>query len=201
MPLKLITAPPVLPVTVAEAKRAIRAEEFDDDDTYIEALIRVATDYLDGPNGILQRALVQQTWDLYLDSFPSNEIRIPLSPLREVVHIKYDDDNGDEQTVSTADYTVDTIRQPGWVLPSQEASWPTTFNGVNAVRVRFTAGYEPSSDSPSDLTAGVPPQIKQWILLNVGLHYAQREPIAVGTVAANLSWIADALIERLKVYV
>lgn len=164
MALKLITAPTVEPVTLEQAQAQLRNTS-SSDETMIEMLITVARQHVEG---MLHRALITQTWDLYLDAFPCHEIRIPLPPLQSVTHVKYDDENGDEQTWSDDDYTVDTVNQPGWVLPVEGVPWPTTFNGVNTVRVRFVAGYPPDTgDSPADQRANVPGPIKQAILLGI----------------------------------
>lgn len=199
MTLKLVTAPTVEPITWAQAQAHLRAP--DDDEDLVTALIGAVRQHIDGPDGLLQRALVTQTWDLYLDKFPCSEIRIPLPPLQSVVSVKYDDKDGNEQTVSDANYSVDTISQPGWLLPDSGTPWPTTFNGVNAVRVRFIAGYPPGTDSPVDLAANVPLPIKQWMLLQIGTFYLQRETLVIGQSVQNLPWMYEGLLQGYRVYV
>jgi uncharacterized phiE125 gp8 family phage protein len=99
-----------------------------------------------------------------------------------VTSIKYDDSGGVETTLATTEYEVDTVSQPGWVVPIT-TGWPTAiWEGINAVRIRFVAGYDPGTDSPIDLAANVPQSIKAAILLHVGQLYDQREDVAVGTV-------------------
>lgn len=164
MALKLITAPTVEPISLVEAKAHLRITESTYDDM-IEMLIGAVRQSIDGKDGVLQRALVTQTWDLYLDCFPGHEIRIPLPPLQSITHVKYDDADGNEQTVASVDYTVDAVNEPGWVIHDSASAWPTTFDGVNAVRIRFVAGYPPTTDSPPDLTENVPLPIKQAMLL------------------------------------
>lgn len=187
MALKLITAPATTPVSLTEAKAHLRVDHTDDD-TLITACIAAATAYVDGPNGWLGRALIEQTWELTIDEFPDNEIKIPMPPLIEVVSIKYDDTAGDEQTLSTDDYTVDLVSEPGWVLPDD--TWPSTFDGINAVRIRFRAGY----------TGGVPADIKAAILLYIGTLYEHRETVIVGQAATQLPWAAEALLRRKKIH-
>lgn len=165
MALKLITPPAVEPVTLEQAQAQLRNTKVSDE-TMIETLIVVARQHVEG---LLRRALITQTWDLYLDRFPCSEIKIPKPPLQSVTHVRYDDENGDEQTIDDDNYTVDSVNEPGWVLPVDGSySWPTTFNGVNAVRVRFVAGYPPDTgQSPADLRANVPAPINQAILLSI----------------------------------
>ena len=193
MALRLITAPAVTPVTLAEAKAHLVVDH-SDDDTLIQAYINAATGYCDGPHGFLGRALVDQTWELVLDEFPVNEIRIPLPPLISVVHVKYDDAAGVEQTVSSSTYTVDNVSEPGWILPASSGMWPSTFDGINAVRVRFRAGYIDATVSP--VLMAVPPDIRAAILLYVGTLYNGRETEVVGSSVAPMPWSAEQLLRR-----
>ncbi len=200
MALKLITAATVEPVTLAQAKAQLNVDH-DDDNDLIELLISVTREHLDGEAGLLQRALVTQTWDLYLDAFPCGDIRIPLPPLQSVTSVKYDDENGDEQTVDAENYSVDTVNEPGWLRRNHSWSWPTTYCAANAVRVRFIAGYPPSTDSPPDLLANFPKPLMQWMLLQIGTFYRQRETLVIGSSVAHLPWLAESLIQRYRVYV
>lgn len=199
MALRLITAPTVFPVTLAEAKAHLRVDHSTDDDL-INLYIEASTAYCDGPEGFLGRAIVTQTWELVIDEFPDNEIKIPLPPLQSVTSVTYDDADGTEQVVSSSDYTVDAVSEPGWVIPESDGSWPDTFEGINAVRIRFVAGYAPTSDSPPDLRGNIPHSIKAAILLLVGSQYAHREENVIGTIVQPLDWGADALLRRHRMH-
>ena len=53
------------------------------------------------------RALLTQTWDMYLDEFPcAGEIIIPLSPLQSVTSVSYVDQHGATQTWASANYRI-----------------------------------------------------------------------------------------------
>src|SRR3974377_971688 len=67
MRLDLITPPAVEPVTLAEAKQHARVE-YPDDDALITGMIVAARRMAETR---LRSALITQTWNLYLDSFPS----------------------------------------------------------------------------------------------------------------------------------
>src|SRR5262245_32745258 len=197
MALRLITAPTVEPLTLAETKQHLRVDH-DDDDDLIAAYIAAAVSYCDGEYGFLGRALVTQTWELVLDNFPLHEIKIPLPPLQSVESIKYDDSAGDEQVVATDSYWVDAASEPGWIVPAT-AGWPTAvLDAVNSVRVRFVAGYDPTTDSPPDYRANVPRAVKQAMLLQVGQFYQQREDVVIGVNAVRLSWGAEALLRPFR---
>lgn len=201
MALKLITPPTITPVTLDEAKAHLRVDT-PDEDALITLLIQAATDHVDGPNAFLGRALIDQTWELVIDAFPPapgssellNQIKIPIPPLIEVVSITYDDPAGMPIVYDPINYTVDTVSEPGWIVPA--SSWPTTFDGINAVRIRFRAGYVDTVLS----TGTVPADIKGAILLYIGALYANREEVGTeGRVPVELPWGADRLLRRRRI--
>lgn len=191
MALKLITAPAAEPISLEEAKLHLREDGSDQDDL-IEMLITAVRQQIDGKDGFLNRALITQTWDLYLDQFPcgSGEIKIPLAPLQSVTYVKYYDTDGVEQTVSSSDYTVDIVSNSGWVVPNSSTPWPTPQTGINKVRVRFIAGYGSSGDD-------VPATIRAWMLLNIGALYQQRESIVIGQ---TISALPDHILNMLSTF-
>jgi uncharacterized phiE125 gp8 family phage protein len=167
MTLTLITPPAVTPVSAAEMKRWLRIDD-DEEQAEIEAMIGDAVDHVDGWSGILGRAMIEQTWELTLDAFPACDIQIPLGPLIGVTSIKYDDPDGIEQTLSASAYEVDNLREPGWVVPVSGTAWPSTIVAINAVRVRFTAGF--GNDA-----ASVPGSVKRALRLLIAHWYQNRE--------------------------
>lgn len=206
MGLKLVTAPADNPVTLAQAKAHLR-EDSDDFNDQIEAFIDAATAYADGPMGFLGRALIDQTWDLYLDAFPAVSvvgtrnvyaIEIPLPPLIEVVDVFYLDSNGVEQTFDAASYTVDDSSEPARIVLGSTGSWPTIQEAANAVRVRFRAGYLDQGVSPA--VESVPGTIKAAILIMVGDLYQNRESSVIGQTVTKIPWSAEALLRRHRIY-
>jgi uncharacterized phiE125 gp8 family phage protein len=170
--LTLVTAPATDPITLAETKGWCRVD-FDDDNQTLTNLIRTAVKRLDGPYGLLGRALITQTWELVLDAFPSGIIDVPLPPLQQVVSIKYDDENGDEQTLATSAYTVDIASDPGRI-ESGDDGWPATLDRIAAVRIRFIAGF---GDDVTDL----PEPLRTAIMMHVGHLFEHRESVMLGT--------------------
>lgn len=159
MSLKLITAPAAEPVDLTLAKAHCRITD-SQQDALVTLAIESARQAVDGQNGVLGRALITQTWELVLDCFPSEFIRIPLPPLQSVVSIKYQDPDGIEQTLDPGRYLVDTASQPGGVVVDADG-WPETDDTANAVVIRFVAGYGATA-------ASVPAPIRSAILLQVG---------------------------------
>jgi uncharacterized phiE125 gp8 family phage protein len=165
MSMKLITAPSVNPVDSATVKAHLRVIG-SSEDALITIYTDAATQALDGPNGLLGRALVTQTWEYVLDKFPSAEIKMPLPPIQTVTFVKYLDESGVEQTLDSARYQVDTAGDPGWIVVDADG-WPATMDTANAVTIRFVAGY--------GLAAAVPAPIKSAILLHVGDLFENRQ--------------------------
>ena len=164
--LKLITAPTEEPVDLEEVKDQIRVDGTDQD-AFLTSQISVARLHVEGTE--LNRALVTQTWDYYLQDWPAtNYIEIPLPPLQSITSIKYTDYLGAESTMSSSDYLVDTIAEPGRVYLKWDKSWPSaSLQVVNPIVVRFVAGYGAAS--------AVPEPIRQAILLAIGSLYENRE--------------------------
>lgn len=185
MNLKRAVAPAATPVTLAEAKAHLRVTS-GAEDALITALIAAATDHLDGWSGVLARALVTQTWKLWLDEWPVDDaIQIPLGPLQSVASVTYlHPDSGVATAVDAASYVVDTVSADGWVVPAAGFAWPTPKDAINAVEVTFVCGH--------GLAADVPPALKAAILLLVGDLYANREGQSDRAITPNLT--VDRLI-------
>jgi uncharacterized phiE125 gp8 family phage protein len=194
--LKLITPPPFEPLTLAEVKEYLRVDHADEDAT-IARCFSAAVGYADGPDGFLQRALIDQEWELTLDAFPVREIRIPLPPLLQIVNVFYDDAGGVQQILDPGGYSVDRVNEPGWIVPV--GNWPATFNGINAVRIRYRAGYIDASQSPN--IGDVPEDIKQALVLYASSLFDNRDVMVVGQTATAAPWSAEQLLRRRRVEV
>lgn len=148
---RLITAPAAEPVSLDTAFRArLRLDGADDDDD-IALMVKAARRLVEAET---HRALITQTWSLFLDGFPDDngEILIPRAPLSSVTWIKYYDTDGNLQTLSSANYHVATAAEPGRIWPTYNAVWPATHYGrPESVEVRFIAGYGSSAtDVPEE---------------------------------------------------
>lgn len=186
MTLVSVAAPEPL-VSLAEVKRHCRATDFDDDDAYLASLVAVAQAHIEGPGGWLGRAFGEQEWELRLDAFPSNDIRLPLPPLQSVDEIEYVDADGITQTLASfREFGVGSLNGGGFILPAYDETWPITRDEPEAVRITFTAGY-----------SAVPTQVKHAILLLVGEWYENRED--AGSLKLNeIPTCASALLMPLR---
>lgn len=192
MSLNLITGPAQEPVTLAEAKLHLRVTD-SSEDALITSLISASRSLAEHETG---RALITQTWERVLDAFPAAEIMLGRPTVLAITSITYLDTTGTLQTLSGSRYVLDADSPAGYVACATGYSWPDTIDAMNAVRVRFTAGY-------GALASAVPSDIKQWMLLQIGTMYANREGILItGRQPAELpNRFVGALLDRHRVYI
>lgn len=187
MALLVISQPAEEPITASEAKASPSLRvSVATDDTDITALIKTARMMAER---YTLHALVTQTLELVLDGFPTGGIRLPMPPLQSVTSIKYIDTSEVEQTMDPLDYSVDDDSSVGLIVPAYGETWPTdVLDQVNAVRVRYVAGF--------GAAAAVPEDIKSWIKIMVGTLYDNPQGVVVGqTVASIPRNYVDALLD------
>lgn len=193
MRLRLVTAPTVEPLTAVEARA--RAGISDDvAEATVNAWVKASRQGFDGKDGLLGRALVQQTWELSLEDFLSvdcqppfprpwfwtgpsatSRLKMPLPPLISVTSVKFLDVDSAEQTLATDQYRV-IPGDPGFVVAAAGLSWPAVRRGEpDAVKITFICGYGGDGSA-------VPEPI--------------REAIARGLMLANSSTSRDPLLAR-----
>lgn len=222
MPTVQVTGPAVEPLTLAEAKTHLRVD-VSDDDTLITSLIVVARQ---GAEAYTRRSMCTQTWKLVLDTFPAPGINVgsanwygpqwgtspgPLTTLRpngttgfeivlergpiaSVESITYTDQNAVTQTLAGSAYVVDLVSEPARIVPAYGTTWPATLNQINAVTVNFTAGY--------GVAAAVPQSVKQWMLLQIGAMYENREAFLAGrSITITALPFIDGLLDPYRVLV
>lgn len=178
-------APSVEPVSLADAKQALRLTGADEDG-YLTNRIVEARRLVERWLG---RQLITATWKLYLDEFP-DEVLLEKLPVATVTSITYVDLDGTTQTLASADYQTDITSQdtPARIMPAYGKSWPDTrADTYNAVCVTFTAGYGAAATS-------VPDTIKAAILLLVGHRYELREPLNIGNIVNEIPFSVQALL-------
>lgn len=166
------------PLTVEQVQNYLRivpsspADPLEDAD--LQLFISAAREQAEIMQG---RDLVRKQWDLTLDYWPSWRIELG-NPLVSVDLFQYQDSDGVFKTLAEdTDYIVDTRRQPGFVSPIYNGSWPTfTPWPSSSILLRFTSGF--SSDSAFWNDAGA--RIKNGMLLLISSWYNQRLPFETG---------------------
>ena len=181
------TGPTVRPLTVADILPHLKIET-DEDDSNLLGMLDAAIAEIDGKNGWLGRAIIQQTWQYSLDSFCKRAIRLPLPPLVSVTSIKYYDTDGTLQTLSSSAYRVLTAPEPGIVEPIYGTEWPATRDMIDAVQILYVCGYTQGA---------VPPQIITYLKNRVGTFDGSRDTLAPIS-ASEASWMKN-MLEGLRV--
>lgn len=140
------------PITLTEAKAQAYVTTEDDNDL-LNAMISAARKMVETRTG---RSLPTQTWDLWLDSWPADDVIVlPTPPAASVTHVKYYDTDGTQQTITATNYQVDSDTEPGIIVPVKTYEWPTLYDMRNPITVRFVCGYGDPEDVPQCLKAAI----------------------------------------------
>jgi uncharacterized phiE125 gp8 family phage protein len=177
-----VTAPPAEePITLTEAKLHLRVDHADDD-TLITSQIKTAREYCED---FQNRAFITQTIKLTLDEFP-DVICVPRPPLISVTSIKYIDENGQQQTLNSSVYKVDTESEPARIVPAYNQCWPGLRGDINSVEVIYQAGYGGA--------AAVPGKVISAMKLLLTHLYENREPVNIGNIVTELPMSVKSLL-------
>ncbi|QQS08679.1 MAG: phage head-tail connector protein [Phycisphaerales bacterium] len=194
MAVEIVTPPTEEPVTLVEAKAHLRVDVTAEDDL-ITRLIAEAREWVER---YTRRAVVDQTWRLWVDRFPDGAVDeygkpilgnrplgdvaiwLPGGKIKSINSVKYIDSAGVLQTLAGTEYALDSKdpQKHSRLLPAYGKTWPIARSEPNAVQIEYTAGY-------GDATA-VPAIIKQAVLLHVGWNYENREAVGRGDFLPSL---------------
>lgn len=195
------------PVTVDEVKPHLRvAISFTDDDAYIETLISSARWQTEV---FTRRALLTQTWEMFLDHFPVHGmrhgiynrniedhcIRVIKPPLQSVSFVKYLDPGGVLQIMDPSTYVVDTSSEPGRITTAIGVPWPPTGRLPNSVQVQFVAGFAASADDALALDPSFN-VFKLAIMHLVGHWYQNREPVVANQAVVLPMHVQSLLLSK-----
>lgn len=184
MAIKIITAPTIEPVTLAEAKAQCRVD-ISTDDALLMSLITAARIYCERTDW---RAYLTQTIELWLEAWPADDrIVLPRPPLQSVSKIEYYGTDDTKYTLAGTVYGVDANSTPGAVRLKYNQAWPaTSLRSYSAICVTYVAGWT----NPED----VPQTIRQAMLLLIGHWYENRENTTVGAVSRSIEFGVQALL-------
>lgn len=162
-----VTTPPAFEaMTIAELKALLHFDGTDEDAVLLMTL-GIAREFFEAD---INRSVVTQTLTYTADAFPSSSvcpILLPRPPLQSITHVKYYDADGVQQTWTASNYAFDTVRYPARLRPAYNINWPTTRDQMNAIEVRYVAGFS----SP----ALVPARYRHAIALLAGHMLENRE--------------------------
>lgn len=201
--LKSVAPSVVLPLSLSEAKLALRVD-VPDDDALIADLVRAAADYVQDQTW---SSLYLQTWELVLPGFPGcgayrdsacywharpQAIRLPRPPVASVVGVTYRDGNGDAVVLDPGVYQLVTAEDGAWLVPSYGSQWPVANPETpEPLVVEYIAGYDGSARP-------FPVQARQAVRLLVGHWYENREAVVVGTINSETRIAVDQLCRNIS---
>lgn len=128
-----------------------------------------------------------------MDAFPK-VIRLPKAPLQSVTSILYYDQTDTQVTWATSNYSVDTKREPGRIVPKVWfPDWrvfpvypPLSYRVSPKIEVLFVAGW-----------TTVPALVKQGILL-LAAHYFQRRESSIEGSLTDTPQGFNAIVNQYK---
>ncbi len=168
------------PVSLAEAKLHLRIDH-NDEDTQIASLITAARIHCED---IARRAFVTRTYRADLWRW-HDLIALPYPPLASVESIVYIDQAGQQHTLDSSVYGVDTHAEPGRIYLAQNQVWPATvLRDYAPIQITYTAGYGDAED--------VPETYKAAIKLYLAHLYENREAVVVAQ-GVSMTRLHDAL--------
>lgn len=158
--LSVKTAPTSEPVSLTEAKLALRIDS-EDHDSLVENLIKAARQFVEI---YCRRSLINTTYEMYLHTFGGAQIELLRPPIVSVSGVYYrSGTTAAWTTLAASQYHVDIYADPPII--EAEDSWPTiSADQPNHVKIEYVAGY---GTDPED----VPEPIRQGIISIVGDMY------------------------------
>jgi uncharacterized phiE125 gp8 family phage protein len=159
MPLILTTPPAAEPVSLAEAKTHLRVTHADDD-AYIARLIVAARRAVEQATSL---RLVTQGWSLFADRWPDCPALplqlAPVTAIGDIITYGVDDTPG---ALDPAHYYLDHVSRPARAVLRDGRTPPRGGRPVNAIEVRFTAGFGAASAVPEDLRQAILLAVAHW---------------------------------------
>lgn len=174
------------PVTVEEMRAHLRLTG-PEEDAAIAGFIKAARSHVEQ---VTRRALIAQSWRLYLDAWPQGRvIRFPVAPVLSVQDVTVFDGNGVPDTLSPDVWQLDRSSVPERLKIKLGAGVPAS--QMMAAEVDFTAGY---GNGPED----VPEEFRQAIRL-LAAHWFENREAGTELAEATLPFGLDRLLSTVRV--
>jgi uncharacterized phiE125 gp8 family phage protein len=154
----LIADPAVEPVTLVAMRDYLRLDDTVEDDL-VAALIKAARLLVEAACG---RQLVEQTWRITLDRWPTGRIvALPLSPLMRVARVRVYDGAGAGTDLAASLYRADSVSDPPRVAIEPGAPEPGRPN--HGIEIDVVAGFGPAAaDVPAPLAQAIRLLVARW---------------------------------------
>lgn len=163
-----VVEPTVEPLLIGETKLHLRVDD-DYENALISSLIITARNECERVGWL---SCCTQTWRVYLSQWPVSPLLLPRHPVQSISSIKYFDEADAEHTLSNSIYALTPA--PGLdasVSLAADQDWPSEPLSTRQypVVIEYVTGFGGSSS--------VPRAIKQWMLLQIGAMFEQREAV------------------------
>jgi uncharacterized phiE125 gp8 family phage protein len=183
--LRRTSEPEAESVSLEQVKRWLNLDSdiTEDDELLTDLLIPSAREFVENETRLV---LVDSIFEMKLDDFDrrgsylgwfwSQEIRLPVQPLIQVIDVQYLGTDGQYVSLPSTDWLEVKDEPPRIVSNPSGNCWPVLLPRPGAVLVTFRAGYE-SAGSPQD-AASVPTAIKLAMQMLIAHWYEHREALS-----------------------
>ncbi len=164
--------PTAEPVTLNEAKRALRLDH-DSEDELIAGLIRAAREEVEASCGL---ALIDQSWRLCLGGLPqSGRVFLRRHPIRTIISVTVYGADGEASLVDPGAYRLDAASRPGRLHFLQA---PAPGVATNGIEIDFSAGFgEAGTDVPDLIKRAMLALVAHWFEFRAGFG-AKDQPVS-----------------------
>ena len=178
------------PIAIADARLHCKLDLIGvshPDDDLIKAIVTAVREKSEHYAG---RSFAVKTLEDALDEFPAGGefIALTVGPVASITSIKYDDEDGVEQTLAIDQYSLDLYDDATRVHLAPDATWPATKIKKNAVRVRYVTADD------------CPKVARQAMLLSLRHLYDNRADSISGTIISPLPNGAESLLDAPKIW-
>lgn len=161
----LVVPPVESVVSLDELKSSLRISHSHEDD-FLARILAAAVSRVDGYDGVLGKALINQTWSQKFSHF-SNCMRLPIGKASSIVSIEYYDTLNVLQTASSSLFGLYSDDLGPFVELLYNQQWPQTYTRRDAVEIKWVCGFGATS-------ASVPQKIRHAIILLASQWYENR---------------------------
>jgi uncharacterized phiE125 gp8 family phage protein len=164
-------------MNVSDLEKHLNLPAGQEDADFLYAKIAAAQAQIESATG---KRLLTTTEVARFDEFRCRRLELPIAPVQSVTSITYLDENGDQQTLSAADYVLRTDSDAAYIYPTVGKTFPTTLNAAGAVTVTYVAGY---GNEGTDVPAPLLEAVKRL----AASMYENRESVLVGQQAQDMN--------------
>jgi len=170
-----------LPLSLAKAKTKLQIETEGLDEDAVEAIDVTVTDAILAAAELIEDqtkfGLRPTTWTLTLCEWPCFPFDLDRAPVRDVVAIRYLDEDKVSQTLSEADWDWFPSATGAMLWIDNDVSLPATAKRPDAVVIEFEAGFDIPGETGGTIALAQPERIKQALSLLTGHFYNNRDAV------------------------